>query len=105
MVAVRSLILVSLLSMAGCTFVKPSEQAVSVRVGAAEDVVNCKRMGQTAVSTLAQVAGMPRYESSIQDELNTLARNSGANMGGDTIVPAAPQKDGNQTFIVYRCRP
>lgn len=105
MSVVRSLIVVSLLSLAGCTFVKPSEQAVGVRVGAAADVVNCQRLGQTTVSTLAKVAGLPRYESSIQDELNTLARNSGANMGGDTVVPAAPQKEGNQTFIIYRCRP
>ena len=101
----RAMVAGGLLVVAGCTYVKPTEQAVSVRVGTAEDVVNCKRLGQTAVQTLARVAGMPRYESSIQDELNTLARNSGANMGGDTVVPAGPQKDGNQTFVIYRCRP
>lgn len=105
MVAVRSLILVSLLSLAGCTFVQPNEQAVGVRLGTAEDVVNCKRLGQTTVSTLGRIASLPRYESSIQDELNTLARNSGANMGGDTVVPSAPHQDGSQTFLIYRCRP
>lgn len=105
MTLVRTLALCSFVLLSGCTFVKPTEQAVSVRIGAAEDVANCKRLGQTTVSTLATMAGLPRYESSIQDELNTLARNSGANMGGDTVVPTAPQKDGNQTFIIYRCRP
>jgi len=105
MIARRSLISVALLLLAGCTFVKPNEQAVGVRVGAAEDVVNCQRLGQTTVSTLARVAGLPRHESSIQDELNTLARNSGANMGGDTVVPSAPHNEGTQTFTIYRCRP
>ena len=76
---VRTLALCSVVLLSGCTFVKPTEQAVSVRIGAAEDVANCKRLGQTTVSTLATMAGLPRYESSIQDELNTLARNSGAN--------------------------
>lgn len=101
----RSLTLVSLVLLTGCTFVKPTEQAVGVRVGTAAEVVNCQRLGQTSVSTLARVAGLPRYESSIQDELNTLARNSGAKMGGDTVVPAAPHEEGAQSFIIYRCRP
>lgn len=105
MVVIRSVILVSLVSLAGCNFVKPTEQAAGVRIGTTEDVVNCQRLGQSTVSTTARVAGMPRYEASIQDELKTLARNSGANMGGDTVVPVAPQKEGSQTFTVYRCRP
>ncbi len=105
MVAWRLTVLIPLVVMAGCTFVKPTEKAVTVRVGAAEDVVNCKRLGQTTVTTMARIMGLPRYESSIQDELNTLARNSGANMGGDTVVPSEPVKDGSQSFNIYRCRP
>ncbi|HEY0634648.1 MAG TPA: DUF4156 domain-containing protein [Gammaproteobacteria bacterium] len=105
MSAWRSLMVVSLLLLAGCNYVKPTEKAATVRVGSAADVVNCQRQGQTTVSTLARIAGLPRYESSIRDELNTLARNSAANMGGDTVVPASPAKDGTQTFTIYRCRP
>ncbi len=101
----RSLIALSLLLLAGCTFVKPTEKAVGVRIGTAEEVTSCQRLGQTTVSTLAKMAGLPRYESSIRDELNTLARNSGANMGGDTVVPVGTVKDGTQTFTIYRCRP
>src|SRR5512143_2380091 len=101
MVTWRLTILVPLVLMAGCTFVKPSEKAVTVRVGTAQDVVSCKHLGQATVSTLASIIGLPRYESSIQDELNTLARNSGANMDGDTVVPAGPVKDATQTFNIY----
>jgi len=105
MVLFRTLLVAALVLIAGCTFVNPTEKAVTVRVGVAADVVNCKRLGQTTVQTLARVAGLPRYESSIQDELNTLARNSGANMDGDTVVPTEPMKNGTQTFTIYRCRP
>jgi len=105
MVAWRLSVFIPLVMMAGCTFVSPTEKAVTVRVGAAQDVASCKLLGQTTVTTLARIMGLPRYESSIQDELNTLARNSGANMGGDTVVPADSVKDGTQTFNIYRCRP
>ena len=32
-----------------------------------------------------------------------IARNSGARMGGDTIVPLTVVEDGQQTFVVYKC--
>lgn len=91
--------------MAGCTFVEVNPKAKGVRVGKAEDVVNCQRVGQVTVSTLARIAGLPRYETSMQDELYTLARNSAGEMGGDTVVPTTPMKDGRQTMGVYRCLP
>lgn len=95
---------VALLMTAGCTFVQTTPKGNAVRVASGEEVVNCQRIGQINVSTLSRVAGLPRYESSMQDELSTLARNSGADMGGDTVAPATPIKDGKQTFIVYRCK-
>jgi len=39
----------------------------------------------------------------VQDDLNVTARNSAANMGADTIVPASKVEDGKQAFNVYRC--
>lgn len=91
--------------LAGCSFVQPSKSGSNVRIVSTEQVSNCQRLGETTVSTLAHVAGLPRYESSVQDELNTLARNSAADMGADTAVPAGAVKEGKQTFIVYRCLP
>jgi hypothetical protein len=102
---VRPLLLLFVLLLAGCSFVQPSKSGANVRVATAEQVGSCQRLGQTTVSTLARVGGLPRYESSIQEELNTLARNSAADMGGDTVVPVEPVKEGKQTFIIYRCQP
>lgn len=101
----RIYLLLAFVTVSGCTFVQTNPKGNAVRVATAEEVTSCQRLGQTNVSTLAKVAGLPRYESSIQDELNTLARNSGADMGGDTVAPVAPVKDGKQTFIIYRCKP
>lgn len=105
MKSLRILALLPLLMLGGCTFVQPTPKAATVRIATEQEVANCQRLGQTTVSTLARVAGLPRYEASIQDELNTLARNSAAGMGGDTVAPASPVKDGKQTFVIYRCQP
>lgn len=102
---VRPLLLLCVVVLAGCSFVQTTKPGANVRVVTAEQVSGCQRLGQTTVQTLARVVGLPRYESSIQDELNTLARNSAADMGGDTVVPDTPIKEGKQTFIVYRCIP
>jgi hypothetical protein len=35
--------------------------------------------------------------------MQALARNSAADMGGDTVVPVSEIQDGKQTFEVYKC--
>ena len=39
----------------------------------------------------------------VAGELATLARNSAAQLGGDTVVATSEITDGSQTFAVYRC--
>jgi hypothetical protein len=41
----------------------------------------------------------------VAGELEALARNEAALMGGDTVVAELPVKDGRQVFGVYRCQP
>ncbi len=96
------LLVVALLS--GCTWVTLNPQGEQVLVASMEEVAGCKRVGKTTVSTLAKLVGLNRHEKSMEDELNKLARNSAADMGGDTVVPISPVEDGTQVFGVYRCR-
>jgi hypothetical protein len=71
----------------------------------AAEVTGCKRVGKTTVKTAERVAGLDRYENKIQEELNTLARNSAADLGGDTVVPVGSPVEGRQVYEVYRCVP
>lgn len=93
------------LYLAGCTWIDVTAQGDKVRLLSAAEVTGCKRVGKTTVSTAAKLAGLERYEDKIQDELNTLARNSAVDLGGDTVVPVGSPVDARQVFEVYRCMP
>ncbi len=97
------LLLVTLLS--ACSWVTLSPAGEQVRLATQEEVIQCKRVGKTTVSTLSKLAGLNRYQKSIEDELDKLARNSAADLDGDTIVPISAIEDGRQVFAVYRCKP
>lgn len=101
----RTALLLMTLSLSACSWVNLNQQGEQVKLGTKEEISNCERVGKTTVSTLSKVAGMNRYEESMQDELNKLARNSAAELNGDTVVPITPIEDGHQTFAVYRCQP
>jgi hypothetical protein len=90
---------------AGCTWVDTTPQGEKVRVLAADEVTRCERVGHTNVSVKASVAGVNRSREKVQGELDTLARNSAPDLGGDTVVRASPVEAGRQTYDVYRCLP
>jgi len=92
-----------ILLFAGCTWVRLTPGGEEVRVVSAAETVECKKLGQTTVSLLAKVVGIKRSAKKVAAELLTLGRNSGAEMGGDTIVPASEITGGEQSFDVYRC--
>lgn len=98
-------LLFSLLLFSACTWVQLTEEGEKVRVLEASEVTSCERVGQTTSTTAATVAGVPRHENALRDELESLARNSAINLGGDTIVPMSEISQGKQIFQVYRCVP
>lgn len=96
--------LMSLVLLGGCTWVHVTSDGVKVRVVEASEVAACTRLGETTVSLKADlVAGIQRNKSKVEGELQTLGRNSAAEMGGDAIVPASEIENGEQRFDVYRC--
>lgn len=96
--------LLAALLLAACSWVKLNPAGEQVAVAEMAAVADCKRVGKTTVSTLSRVVGLRRYEESMQDELNILARNSAAELGGDTVVAISPIEAGKRIFAVYRCR-
>jgi len=90
--------------LAGCTWVGLSPEGEKVVVLSPDEVTNCDRLGHTTVSLLDKLAGIERNREKVQEELNTLARNSAVDLGGDAVVPESKINDGKQRFGVYRCR-
>ena len=88
----------------GCTWVKLTEPGGGVRVGTVAQVSACKKLGATHAKTSTRVAFFSRSPQKIDSELESLARNEAAEMGGDTIVAQGPaSSEGRRSFDVFRC--
>ena len=88
----------------GCTWVKLTAGGQGVHVGTTAEVVSCKKIGATHAKTSTKAAFFARSRKKIDQELEGLARNEAAEMGGDTIVAQGPtSSEGRRTFDVYRC--
>jgi len=103
-VLLRSLGVVWLITVAGgCSWVKPTESGARVRIANAGEVEDCADAGTTHVSVMEKLGVVARNQAKVAGELETLARNSAAQLGGDTVVAITEIVDGTQTFAVYQC--
>lgn len=89
--------------LGGCSFVKLDSGAEEVLVLKAERTQDCERLGQTRVSVATKIGFIERGKSAISENLETLARNSATEMGGDTITAETQVSDGKQTFGIFDC--
>jgi len=89
--------------LAGCTWVETTPEGSRVRIVPMDRVADCTRLGKVTVYTKAEIAGVDRSTSKIEQELEALARNEAANMNGDTIVADTAVTEGRRTYQVYRC--
>ncbi|MDT8321630.1 MAG: DUF4156 domain-containing protein [Xanthomonadales bacterium] len=87
-----------------CTWVPLTPEGEKVRVAQPGEVQNCERKGGLTSSLRSRVAGVERKPGKVAGELEALARNEAALMGGDTVVAESPIDDGRQSFGVYRCQ-
>lgn len=86
-----------------CTWVKPTPEGERVRVATADAAADCRRLGKVTVSLKHEVARVERSADKVATELETLARNEGAVMGGDTVVALSKPVEGRQEFAIYDC--
>lgn len=91
--------------LSACSFVKLTDQGEKVRVLNMSEVSKCTLLGHTTANTQPTAVGVDRHPEVIQEELESLARNSASNLNGDTVVAEGGIKDGSQRFAVYRCVP
>ncbi len=64
----------------------------------------CEKLGATHSKTSDTVWIFARSDRKVKAELETLARNEAAEMGGNVIVPRGPVSvDGRRSYDVYRC--
>ncbi len=101
-------VLVALLALTaaaggGCTWVQVTDAGEAVRVGTAEQVSDCERVGRVSAVTRQRVLGIPRSGAKVRRELFALARNEAGTLGGDVIVPIDELEDGRRSFSVWRC--
>ncbi len=85
-----------------CTWVDVSEAGARVAQRSAEEVTNCRNLGQATVHTTDKVV-LTRDPRTVQAEVIALAKNQAADMGGNAIVAASAIAGGSQSFNVYRC--
>ena len=90
-------------ALSACTWVEHTDAGQSVRLVSYEQIAACKKLGRTTVSVLDKVGFISRSADKVEQELQTLARNSAAEMGGDSIVTAGEVSRGEQPFDVYQC--
>jgi len=92
------------LTTAACTWVKPAPGSEDIIIAEPDEVADCTRQGTTRASVRDRVAGVQRKPGKVAAEIETMARTSAMEMGGDALVPDGPVRDGARNFIVYQCR-
>lgn len=101
--SLKFMLLLFTVSVVSCAWVKLTPEGEKVRVLSISEVGSCKKLGKTTTTLKDKIAGMSRNKTKVEKEMQALARNSAADMGGDTVVPISEIQDGRQTFEVYKC--
>ncbi|MCC2624827.1 MAG: hypothetical protein K0R14_700 [Burkholderiales bacterium] len=89
--------------LTACSFVSLDPQARDVNVAEdAKSLAGCKSLGNTNVSLWSK-ADTFQSHTKTEEQLDTLARNQAATMGGNTVVPHPSAEAGQRTYSVYNC--
>lgn len=89
--------------LASCTWVEPTKEGGEVNLVSAQDVETCKKLGTTNTFVKHKIGFVTRSEEKVTGELVTLAKNSAAEKGGDSIVATGPASEGSMSFGIYKC--
>ena len=94
-----------LLSITACTWVELTTAGSNVVLKTSDNLNQaCQRLGTVNAKTSASlVAGTSRDNKKVKEEITILARNEAARLNANTIVAQTEAKDGEQSFIAYRC--
>ena len=95
------------LALGGCasSLIEVRQGSEQVAVAQPDQVRQCKAIGKTTVSVLAEIGFISRGVDNVDANLLQLARNEAVSQGGDTVVPGDRPEIGKRTFAIYKCRP
>lgn len=101
---VRFLLASLAILVTGCSWVSVDKGAEDVLVLPAERLApDCESLGLVTVSVLDRVGVLERHDEEVVEDLDVLARNHAARVGGDTAVPRGPAENGQRRYEIFRC--
>lgn len=90
--------------LAGCSWVKPLPESSTVSVVAsAEQLINCKKVGQVTTRVADKVGFFERDSEAVIANLYDLAKNEAVRMGANTLMPLSGVQDGSMRFALFQC--
>lgn len=95
--------LLLLLSITSCSLFRSATKAEDVRVVASDGVRDCVEIATTEVSLMPGTMENYRTDEDLAANLERLARESAAQIGGNTIAARGEIDNRSQRFTVYRC--
>lgn len=98
-----ALALLMLLVLPACTWVPLTDGGARVQLRTLEQAQACEHKSRVTVSVKNRIGAIPRSEDKVRGELETLARNEAARVGGNAVAAESEPADGRQVFVVYRC--
>ena len=97
------ILLCSIAFVTACSFVSLDPEASDVNVSEnASSLKFCKFLGNTSVSLWSKAETF-QSQKTVASQLDTLARNQAATMGGNTVTPDSEINNGQRTYKVYNC--
>ncbi len=103
-ITINTILLAIAATLTACSFVtlNPAAQNVTVAPNA-NQLTNCKFVGKTNVSLWSKAETFQSQKTS-ESQLDTLARNEAATMGGNFVAPESAINNGQRTYRVYNCQ-
>ena len=89
--------------MSACTWVPLSDEGGRVQLRSLDQARACEQKSRVTVSVKDTVAGITRNVDKMRGELETLARNEAARVGGNAVAAESEPTEGRQVFLIYRC--
>lgn len=94
-----------LASLAGCTWVTQSPEALKANIVVvdAAGAAHCQRIATNQLSVADHLGSIQRMPDDVEHDLRTMAINQAATVGGDAVAPVSDLKAGVQTWALLRC--
>ena len=89
--------------LSACTWVPLSDEGARVQLRTLDQARACEQESRVTVSVKDKIAGIARNEDKMRGELETLARNEAARVGGNAVAAESEPTDGRQVFLIDHC--